>query len=766
MTLCLDSYESSSATRISLKHHWFDRLADVVRAAGGTDNLPENLKDWPRKYADLSKWLSDAATALSPSQVLDLPSFAAWPDDFLEDRKAALHRRFLARWKELFDQCSQKLVEVDQLLAPLFDPRTPTPWRSIAIDRLADSLSQAARCLSQLPDQVEWPEELPPKLPIILVVDDELGRKDARYKELRRALCHRFHLKDAVEPSLSILDHPVALAYFCPGQRWEDTDGYVNDLSLIQRWIEQGPESFVRPAQWSLILVDIRFTTGKPDAAGDGLSSTPFGLDRVIPWIKQHHHELPIVALTSEKRDETITAIRATGASYISREDGTEVDVLHHIIEGRRASAAQLRTAMGIPDDFVAQDSKMITEVLFPVWQAARDKDQVSVLLLGESGAGKECLATFIHNMSPRMSGLFRRFNCSNLTEELADSILFGFYRGAFHLAEEDTEGEFQKAHGGGILLDEFADLPATVQAKLLRTLEPKQPFNRPVEPVGQPQRRSTLRTLVDVRVICATNKGLADVRSDLVGRLPAKIVIPPLRERPGDIVPLARYFLASPQRLNSLGITLAPDACTYLESLDLNGNARELEQILSAAILGKGKRNVLTKDDLEAAYSTVHPHWSGAGRPKTPKRLVDTTEITAPPAVRHGPSPPDDLPTSVACLLDTPEKWKSLSMREMEAIDKQLRGHIGGVLATLIQWAVFRCGPKPDAPSVAQYLTGAETEKKGRLPQDILRRFLSPDGVARQVLVSSYWPQGGAFDTIAKRASKTSTSRKNKPPS
>lgn len=213
---------------------------------------------------------------------------------------------------------------------------------------------------------------------------------------------------------------------------------------------------------------------------------------------------------------------------------------------------------------------------------AARD---VSVLIGGPTGTGKEVLARLIHASSPRRNAAFIAVNCAALPEAMLEALLFGHERGAFTGAAGSAKGLFRAAHGGTLLLDEVAELPLTLQAKLLRTLQ-----EREVLPIG-----ATLPTPIDVRVIAAANRDLlAEVaanrfRSDLYYRLAVfPLTIAPLTVRRADIVPItAALWLRQ-------GLTAwpTPAALARLEAHDWPGNVRELGNVLSrAAVLTEGPR-------------------------------------------------------------------------------------------------------------------------------------------------------------------------------
>ncbi|MFH1138955.1 MAG: sigma 54-interacting transcriptional regulator [Pseudomonadota bacterium] len=207
------------------------------------------------------------------------------------------------------------------------------------------------------------------------------------------------------------------------------------------------------------------------------------------------------------------------------------------------------------------------------------------VLLLGETGVGKEVLANFIHNASPRREGPLIKVNCGAIPESLVDSELFGHERGAFTGAVRQKRGRFERADGGTIFLDEVGDLPFPAQARLLRAIQ-----HREIERVG-----GTQPLTVDIRIISATHRNLPEMiaagkfREDLWYRLNVfPVMIPPLRRRKGDIPALVHHFVEK----KSLDLKiydrprLAPKAMDQLLNYDWPGNVRELENVVERALI------------------------------------------------------------------------------------------------------------------------------------------------------------------------------------
>lgn len=213
----------------------------------------------------------------------------------------------------------------------------------------------------------------------------------------------------------------------------------------------------------------------------------------------------------------------------------------------------------------------------------------VSVMLLGASGTGKELLARGLHEASGRANGAFVAINCAAIPENLLESELFGHEKGAFTGAVKTTEGKIEQAHGGTLFLDEVGDIPLPLQVKLLRFLQ-----ERVIERIGS---RSSIA--VDTRIVCATHQNLEAMiaegrfREDLFYRL-AEIVIkiPSLKERPGDAVLLAKAFLARfAKEMNPQVKGFAADALAAIDAWAWPGNVRELEnRVKRAVIMADGK--------------------------------------------------------------------------------------------------------------------------------------------------------------------------------
>jgi Nif-specific regulatory protein len=252
--------------------------------------------------------------------------------------------------------------------------------------------------------------------------------------------------------------------------------------------------------------------------------------------------------------------------------------------------------------DKIICSSKQMLAILHQLRNIAATN--VSVLITGESGTGKELAARSIHYQSPRKEKKFIPINCSALPEQILEAELFGAKKGAYTGAVSDSKGLFEEADGGTVFLDEIADMQPTLQAKLLRVLQEGE-----IRRVGDTQYR-----FVDVRVISATNKNIqvemkeGKFREDLYYRLcGVEIKIPPLRDRPEDIVPLSMHFINEFCKENNIPRkTPTAEAFNRLQAYPFPGNIRELQNIVRKAILLSDHESVISDFHLPMVTSSV----------------------------------------------------------------------------------------------------------------------------------------------------------------
>jgi two-component system response regulator HydG len=339
-----------------------------------------------------------------------------------------------------------------------------------------------------------------------------------------------------------------------------------------------------------------------PEDALRALRARPFDVlltDLVMPAIdglelmcraKRIRPSCEVVVMTAFATVDTAReALKRGAVDYLTKPFSVERDLLPLIRTllatpgGCEAEAAAAEPRTPVPGIVAA--SPPMRALLEKLPRIARSR--AGVLLRGDSGTGKEVIATALHALSERWARPLVKVNCAALPESLLEAELFGAAKGAYTGAHSDRPGLFQAAHGGTLLLDEVGELPASIQAKLLRVLQDGE-FAR-VGELGRPLR-------VDVRIVAATNRDLEAAvaagafRKDLYYRLNVvPILLPPLRERREDLAPLTRSFLESlaPGR----AVRMHPEAWSLLERYDWPGNVRELRNALEhALVLGDGE--------------------------------------------------------------------------------------------------------------------------------------------------------------------------------
>jgi len=233
------------------------------------------------------------------------------------------------------------------------------------------------------------------------------------------------------------------------------------------------------------------------------------------------------------------------------------------------------------PDERLVAEDPVTVEILNLARKVAGTDS--TVLLCGESGTGKEVFAKFIHQQSKRAAGPFVAINCAAIPENMLEALLFGHEKGAFTDAHESRAGKFEQAQGGTLLLDEVSEMHFSLQAKLLRVLQEKE-----VDRIG-----AKSSTKLDVRVLATTNRdlrqqvGSGGFREDLYYRLSVfPIELPPLAQRPLDIVPLARQFIAAAGSDDQFCARLSDEAIDHLMRHTWPGNVRELQNLLQRALI------------------------------------------------------------------------------------------------------------------------------------------------------------------------------------
>jgi DNA-binding NtrC family response regulator len=368
--------------------------------------------------------------------------------------------------------------------------------------------------------------------------------------------------------------------------RWSLEQQLTREGYLVQQ-AETGAEALRRAKSEppDLVLLDVRL----PDADGVDILERLLAADPECPIIMITAHggvESAVRAMKLGAHDYLVKPFEMDELSLTIRK-ALETRLLKRDLTRLQAAASQGSSL----DDLVGA-SRLVGDLKGVILRIA-ESDATTVLLQGESGTGKDLVARIIHFASARAKAPFIAVNCVALPEHLLESELFGHEKGAFTDARAQKKGLFEQADGGTVYLDEIGDMRPDLQAKLLRLIEEKS-FRR----IGG------VRDLrVDVRIVAATNRDLekslagGEFRPDLYYRLKVfPITLPPLRERPEDILPLMRHFLLRFSReMRRETPALHPDAEARLQAYAWPGNVRELRNVTERALIlgGEGKLGV-----------------------------------------------------------------------------------------------------------------------------------------------------------------------------
>jgi DNA-binding NtrC family response regulator len=341
------------------------------------------------------------------------------------------------------------------------------------------------------------------------------------------------------------------------------------------------------------------------------------GMDGIatLKEIKRRHPDLPVVMMTAYATVKTaVEAIKTGAVDYVTKP--FDLEEVRRIL-GSALPPSPTAETVRRPASILG-DSAAMQEVFRKIARVA--PTGASVLVLGETGTGKELVARAIHAASPRAPRPFVAVNCAALPEHLLESELFGHEKGAFTGAQARRPGRFELADGGTLLLDEVGDMPLALQAKLLRVLESRQ-----VEPLG-----STKSLQVDLRVLASTHRDLRELvkqgtfREDLYFRLAVvPVTLPPLRERKGDIPLLANHLLRTfaEQHGKEFG-SFSDQALQVLEAYRWPGNVRELRNLMEqVAVLWDGGR--VEVGDLPEYLTAAARDAHGAAPPPSLKEEV-----------------------------------------------------------------------------------------------------------------------------------------------
>ena len=378
------------------------------------------------------------------------------------------------------------------------------------------------------------------------------------------------------------------------GHKPSGADGGPAALALIER------------QAFHMVISDLRMSPM------DGL--------QLLGELRQRKPGLPVLLMTAfGDVDKAVAAMRGGACDFMLKP--FEPKALLDQIE---------RYAIPPKAEGVIAEDPRTREILLLAARVA--KTDTTVLLTGESGTGKEVFARYIHDQSQRAKGPFVAINCAAIPDNLLEATLFGHEKGAFTGAQNAQAGKFEQADKGTLLLDEISEMPLSLQAKLLRVLQ-----EREVERVGGKK-----PVAVDIRVLATSNRDMAAevaagrFREDLFYRLNVfPLAIPALRERPGDIVPLAQHFLAMHGARLGRMAKIGADAAAKLAAHPWPGNVRELENVMQRAL-------ILAPGDVVEADHLLLP--AGSGAAPSPLASAVSPELTF-----AAPMPPQPVVSSAS---------------------------------------------------------------------------------------------------------------------
>ena len=371
----------------------------------------------------------------------------------------------------------------------------------------------------------------------------------------------------------------------------------------------------------------------------------------LLAHLRRLDHDMPVIVITAHGSIETAVEAMKHGASdYLLRP--FDLETLELAIERVLKGAAQSRHNQFLRQELERGWGEMVgnSGPMSAVYELIRKvgPTKAPVMIVGETGTGKELVARAVHSASPRADRLFVPVNCAAIPAEMLESELFGFEKGAFTGAVKDRTGKFELANEGTLFLDELAEMPIALQAKLLRVLQ-----DNTVERLG-----SNRRIPLDIRIVAATNRNPREaiaqgkLREDLYYRVNVfSIELPPLRERKEDIAGLAAHFIDKRGHRRG-GAALDADVMARLQGYHWPGNVRELENVVERALILSGN----------AALALEH------------FRLEAGPTPAASPA---GPSSPAGLPDRPADVQPGPlnEIVEALETRVIDAALKQVDG-------------------------------------------------------------------------------------------
>jgi two-component system nitrogen regulation response regulator GlnG len=441
-------------------------------------------------------------------------------------------------------------------------------------------------------------------------------------------------------------------------------------LHLVQRWFSEANIEVVTAATAAEGLQLVR--DERPDVLLLDIMLPQLSGLEACKTVREIDAKLPVIFITGHGSSEmAIESMKLGAYDYLLKplERDRVLDLVTRAAEMRRLMSIPVAVTSDVSSengDMMLGQSEPMQRVFKAIGRVA--PQDVTVLIQGDSGTGKELVARAIYQHSKRGSGPFLAVNCAAIPETLLESEFFGHEKGAFTGADTRRIGKFEQCSGGTIFLDEIGDMPALLQSKILRLLQ-EQKFER----VGGNQTITT-----DVRIIAATNRDLDELvreqkfREDLLYRLKGFLIcLPPLREREGDLRLLVEHFLARYSRkMGKKVMRIDPAAMRALDNYDWPGNVRELESILKQALIN-ATGTVITTDCLPEVRCFQSGPNGGCGDHEFDEQPVATEDLAS------GQLPRSDLSAFIESRLKSNSEdlhAETLEMMERYLLTRVLR--------------------------------------------------------------------------------------------
>lgn len=540
-------------------------------------------------------------------------------------------------------------------------------------------------------------------LPRILVIDDQYARDDAERGLFLRQL-------NAIEDGRQSrnISKPVAKIFFCSGQE-HTKEEIKNSYSVIQGAVTSGLKE--KESSWALVMLDVRFDSGALSDGGLPLGQPDddhFG-EIVRQRLKQDFFDLPVIMLSGKRQQE----LHENETPYLSKDRLDEKAFKGCLLRYGDLSVDQTRRLLGLAGDIVVNSDSSLANYREAFAHASND---IPILILGETGTGKEVLAKYIHQQSG-WNGPYVAVNVTAIPSDLLESELFGIERGTA-TGVDRRSGKFEQANGGTLFLDEIGDMSLNAQSKVLRALQEREIYRvGGREPIA-----------LDVRLVCATSRNLSSMiaqgtfREDLYYRINAiQLKIAPLRDRRKDIFSLIEVFLTQAMSPSGkVGITFSPDAITVLESHRFPGNVRELENIVRRLASSAGNHQVISRD------AVMHALGRSEGNPligHEGSAAIACNDIVGKPQLRQGEPATLQNISEILAQVDIGKNDTAL-LAAKPMLEKSYRNFTQRLAGAALERCRDPVAGKLNRQRAMQLLTG-DTELKGKGPSRVINEIL-----------------------------------------